>query len=184
MTHPLHSLKHEHRVIERALRAMEGMRARIASGREVPSEAISQLLDFISAFADGFHHHKEEEILFPALQRQGMAEEGGPLSAMHQQHEIGRALISALRQAAEARKNGSEDASLLFVENARRYTELLTAHIELEDSVLFRLADEVLEEEDKRYISDAFNRAADELGESAVESYEQTASDLERAWAL
>lgn len=163
---------------------MEGMCVRIASGRKVPLDALSQLIDFIGAFADGFHHRKEEDILFPALYLQGMAEEGGPLGVMHQQHEIGRSLIDELRQSVDALKNGSEVAGQLFIEDARRYTELLTAHIELEDSVLFRLADEVLEEEDKKYISDAFNQAASELGEGAVERYEQTASNLERAWAL
>lgn len=184
MSHPLHSLKHEHRVIERALRALEGMCARIASGGEVPAEALSRLVDFISAFADGFHHRKEEEFLFPALQRQGITGDSGPLGLMHHQHEVERTLMSELRQAIESIRDGSEVAGQLFVEGARRYTDLLTGHIELEDSVLFRLADEVLEEEDKKFILEAFRQAADELGADAIERYEKTASDLEQAWAL
>ena len=163
---------------------MEGMCARIASGIEVPAESLSRLVDFISAFADGFHHRKEEELLFPALRRQGIGEDGGPLEVMHHQHEVERGLIMALRQAVEAMGNGSETAIRHFVEDARRYTDLLTAHIELEDSVLFRLADEVLEEEDKKSLGEAFRQAAFELGPNAIERYEKTASDLERAWAL
>jgi hemerythrin-like domain-containing protein len=184
MPHPLYNLKHEHRVIERAIRALEGMSVRIASGGEVPAEALVQIVDFISEFADRFHHRKEEEFLFPALRSKGITDEGGALGLMHRQHEIERTLMSELRQAIEALDQGSEVASQLFVEGAHRYIDLLIGHIELEDSVLFRLADEVLEEADKKSIGDAFRQTANEIGLDTIEKYEKLASDLERAWAI
>ncbi len=163
---------------------MEGMSTRIALGEEIPAESLSRLMDFISGFADRFHHRKEEEILFPALRSQGIGEDGGALEVMHRQHEVERDLIGELRLVVEALGNGNEAASQLFVDDARRFTDLLTTHIELEDSVLFRLADEVLEEEDKKSILEAFRRAAEELGLAALEKYEKAASDLEQTWAL
>ncbi|MFY9572632.1 MAG: hemerythrin domain-containing protein, partial [Blastocatellia bacterium] len=72
MTHPLHTLKHEHRVIERALRALDGVCARLQWGQQVPAEVLAQLVDFVSTFADRHHHGKEEACLFPVLQRHGI----------------------------------------------------------------------------------------------------------------
>jgi hemerythrin-like domain-containing protein len=184
MSQPLHSLKHEHRVIERVLRALEGMCLRLQAGGEVPTESLADVVNFISAFADRFHHRKEEDYLFPALHLRGITREGGPLGAMEQEHEIERNLLGELRQAIAAFSDGNEVAVQLFVEDSRRFTELLTRHIELEDQMLFRLADEVLDDDDKKSIGQAFREAEAELGPDGVEKYERMASDLERAWAI
>lgn len=184
MAHPLYTLKHEHRVIERVLRALDGICLKLDAGAEVPPEALAEVVDFISSFADHFHHRKEEDILFPALKRLGISSEGGPLSVMEREHETERKLMVELRQAIEAFKNGSEVASRLFVEDARRFIEMLTSHIEVEDRVLYRLADEVLADEDKKAIGKAFSEAEAELEPGAIEMYERKATRLEKTWAL
>ena len=47
MSRPTHLLRHEHRVIEQAMRALEGMCIRMMAGSDVPDEELSKLLDFI-----------------------------------------------------------------------------------------------------------------------------------------
>lgn len=183
MSLPLHTLKHEHRVIERALRGVRGICAKLDSGEQVPLEIMSDIVDFVQGFADRFHHGKEESYLFPALQRQGIALEGGSLGAITHEHEVERALTTELDRALRGLKEGDELAIEIFVEAATRYTDHLTGHIRHEDAILFRFADEMLDEEEKETLGDNFKQAAGDLGEGEVERYEQIATRLEQDWA-
>src|SRR5262245_7965261 len=94
MAGPLHTLKHEHRVIERALRALDGVCSRLEWGQSVPQDVLSRLVNFFSAFANRYHHGKEESYLFPALERRGITRNGGPLGVMENEHDIERGLTS------------------------------------------------------------------------------------------
>ncbi len=184
MIGPLHTLKHEHRVIERTLRALDGMCKRLLWGEHVSADALAQVVDFISAYADGFHHKKEEEYLFPALAEQGIAIEGGPLGVMNRQHECERELTSEMIAAIEAYRSLDTHASSRFVEAAIKYIDFLIAHMEKEDSMLFRLADELLEDEEKTALGEAFKQAEQLLTRRTVQEYEQIASALEERWGV
>jgi hemerythrin-like domain-containing protein len=184
MTHPLNLLKHEHRVIERALRALDGVCARLEWGQQVPAEVLSQFVDFISTFADRYHHGKEETHLFPALQRQGIQREGGPLAALEHEHQIESKLASEMRLAIQEYKSVDPAARQRFIDAARRYTNHLLSHIDREDSILFRLADEILDEEDKASLIEGFKLAEEEFGAGAKEKYDRIASALEQQWAV
>ena len=184
MTQPLHTLKPDHRVIERALHALDGICMRIQWGERVPLSALSQVVDFISNFADCYHHGKEEAHLFPALRRQGIVYEGGPLGVMEHQHEIERELTDAMVGALEGYRDLDPEAAQRFSEAARKYTDHLIGHIEKEDSILFRLADEILDDEEKQGLGEAFDRAQAEFGVEALEKYEALATKLEAAWSV
>ena len=60
-------LMEEHRVIERVLTALERAATRLSNGQEVYLRFFTGTTVFIKNFADGFHHQKEEGILFPAM---------------------------------------------------------------------------------------------------------------------
>ena len=184
MTQPLHTLKHEHRVIERALHALDGICMRIQWGERVPLAALTQAVDFISNYADCYHHGKEEAHLFPALKRQGVAHEGGPLGIMERQHEIERELTDAMVSALDGYRDLDPEAAREFGEAARKYTDHMIGHMEREDSILFRIADEILDDEDKQKIGEAFNRTQAEFGVETLEKYERLATQLEEAWAV
>jgi len=183
MSYPIHTLKHEHRVIEQGLRALAGVCLRFSSGEPVPPEALAQLLDFIRAFADRYHHGKEEAYLFPALERQGIVREGGPLAMMESEHQVERELVAELGRDFEAYQAGIPDAHWRFVETAGRFIDLLVGHIQREDQILFRIAEEVLDQTDQASLSAAFKQAEAEIGAGVLENYERIAAELERAWA-
>jgi hemerythrin-like domain-containing protein len=181
---PIHSLKHDHRVIERALRALDGISMRIQWGERVPLSALSQVVDFISNFADCYHHGKEEAHLFPALKRQGVEHEGGPLGVMERQHEIERELTDKMVTALDGYRDLDPEAAREFSLAARKYTDHLTAHIQTEDSLLFRIADELLDDLDKQEVGEAFARVRMEFGVASLEKYELLATQLEDAWGV
>lgn len=184
MSGPLHTLKHEHRVIERALRAIDGICARLVWGEQVPVAALASLVDFISGYADGFHHVKEENYLFPALQRHNIQGHGGVLGLIEQEHEMERDLTSEMRRAIEQYQSADPLARHHFVEAAQRYSELLIPHIEHEDNMLFRLAEELLDAADIVLLSEGFKDTAFNVGAERLENLEKTASVLEETWAI
>lgn len=184
MAHPLHTLKHEHRVIERALRALDGVCARLQWGHDVPAGTLSQLVEFMSTFADRHHHGKEEAYLFPVLRRHGLEQNSGPLGAIAREHQIESALSTEMQQAIEGYREADPVARQRFIDAARRYVDHLLSHIDKEDAILLRLADEILDEEDVASLSAGFRQAETELGVGANERYDGIASALERDWAL
>ncbi len=184
MSFAIYNLKHEHRIIERALRALEGICLRLEAGDAVPLDALMQAVEFIGTFADSYHHGKEEEFLFPALERAGIERAGGALGAIDHQHELERELTSGLNRAIRACQLGNEGAQELFVTDARRYVDLMIRHMQMEDSMLFRLADEVLSEEEHDQLQQAFRQAQSELGMAGVERYERLAAELEQQWSV
>ena len=56
MARPTHLLKHEHRVIEQVMRALEGICVRLELKEVIPEADLIHLYDFIQIYADRFHH--------------------------------------------------------------------------------------------------------------------------------
>lgn len=184
MTAPFHKLKHEHRIIEQGLRALNGISLRLDYGERIPPESLSRMVDFIRTFADRFHHGKEEMHLFPALEQHGFMREGGPLGVIEEEHEIERRLLAELDEAIGAYRNGDAGASRHFADTARKYADHLIRHVHKEDNILFRLADDMLDEKEKASLSDAFKQVEIEMGEGLIEKYERMAEELEEEWSV
>jgi hemerythrin-like domain-containing protein len=182
MSRPTHLLRHEHRVIEQAMRALEGMCIRMKAGSIVPDEELSKLLDFIRNFADRIHHAKEVTHLFPALEQIGLRGESGPLAFLRNEHETERRLLAELELAVEDyRYNYS--ATEKFVAAALEFKEHLVEHIEQEDSFLFALAEEMLDDEVKDSLIHSF--AAENAGAAEMtRRYEDLAEELEKNWSV
>ena len=180
MSRPTHILKHEHRVIERALRALDGMRMHPNSGGSVPPEALCQILDFIQNFADRFHHAREETYLFPALGNNGFQKESGALGFLTGEHETERLLELAIGEY----RHGDSTAVDRFVEAAHLYREHMVGHMREEDAILFRLAEEVLDEAVKASLTQSFGREEAQDRDGTVARYERLAQELEKNWAV
>jgi hemerythrin-like domain-containing protein len=179
---PTHLLRHQHRVIEQAMRALEGICFRMRAGEGVPDGELSKLLYFIRDYADGFHHAKEEIHLFPALEQAGIRDENGPLAFLRNEHETERRLLGELDLAIEEYHRDSA-AGEKFVSAALQFKDHLIGHIEQEDAILFRLAEEMLEERTKdSLIRDFAYQNAD--SQAMTQRYEQVARELEMAWAV
>ncbi len=184
MARPTHILRHEHRVIEQGLRALDGMCLRLKSGGSVPPDALEQMLDFIQNFADRFHHAREEAFLFPALEQSGMRQGDSALMFLRKEHDVERHLLAELELAAEEYRYGSTEASDRFVTAAVQFRDHLVGHIQKEDTLLYHLAEELLDEEVKLTLIHDFAHDRGQTGEEITARYEQMARDLEKMWAL
>lgn len=147
-------LMDEHRVIERVLDAVDRMLAEGVIDRGFMLGA----LDFIRNFADGCHHAKEEDHLFPALERAGVPREGGPIGCMLHEHEQGRSFVAVITSNLDAAASGRMDAIEAVRRAAGGYVSLLRQHIQKEDNVLFVMAERALDCQRKRELLADFDR--------------------------
>jgi hemerythrin-like domain-containing protein len=169
---PTEILKSEHRIIEQVSSCLEVLADRAAAGN-LDEPAARQALDFFGTFADGCHHHKEEDHLFPALEAHGLPRQGGPTGVMLAEHEQGRGHIRAMMAALDR-----HDA-WPFVSHARAYVRLLRSHIAKEDDVLFPRADRILSDSEQRAVVAAFSRVEEkELHAGTHERYLRLADEL------
>ena len=182
MKAPIEVLKAEHRVIEKALCALDGLCDCIERGGDVPAAALDELASFISTFADRFHHAKEEAHLFPALERHGLPAQGGPIAVMLHEHESGRRMAASLRLASEDYAKGDRKAADSFARTGRSFSEHLRSHIHKEDNILFMIADSVLDAGAMTSVTAGFQAAETEFGPGFRDKYEELAARLERDW--
>lgn len=155
---PTDLLSQDHRVIERVLNSLDTAAARLHAGAAVRPAYFIEAAEFIKGFADGCHHRKEEEHLFPAMEEAGFPRFGGPIGVMLAEHEDGRRYTAGLRAAAERLAGADKGAVSDVVENARGYVELLRQHIMKEDNVLFTMARRALPPEVQDELLHAFER--------------------------
>jgi hemerythrin-like domain-containing protein len=154
--HPADVLSHEHRIIESKLDELELQLRRIHAGEPLSRAFFDDALDFFRNFADGCHHAKEENLLFPRMKERGVPERGGPIGVMLAEHDQGRGYLRAVRENLPGAANGSPEALQIVTGNAAAYIAMLRQHIQKEDNILFRMARMVLHPDDVAELSREF----------------------------
>jgi hemerythrin-like domain-containing protein len=119
-------------------------------------EHIEDMIDIIRNFADGLHHAKEENLLFPALGKKGFSQQQGPVAVMLHEHVEGRNFVKGMAENLELFKNGSKTAVALLYQNMEGYAELLDSHILKENNILFRMADNALSDSEQKELLKEF----------------------------
>jgi hemerythrin-like domain-containing protein len=141
---PTQQLKAEHEAVLLSLRILEASATALEAGEASAAAEIGKLLEFFRVFVDRCHHGKEEEFLFPELERRGVPREGGPVGVMLHEHEIGRAHVRAMTAALARLAAGEAAAAAEVAQEADAYSAMLQAHIYKENNILFRMADQVV----------------------------------------
>ena len=151
---PTQTLVDEHRVILKALDLLENAAHRLEAHEDVPEAWWRSLLDWLRGFADGRHHAKEENVLFPAMVRCGAPERGGPIDVMLDEHATGRAFLHVMAEGSVVQRAAA----------AREYVRLLREHIEKENQILFPFADAIFDTPTQQVVRREFE-AADHVNE-------------------
>ena len=151
-------LRKEHDAILQMLEVSDALAQRLSNGAAVEPERLTEMLEFFQIFADHCHHGKEEDLLFPLLERKGLLRAGGPVGVMLDEHEQGRALIRCMTDAAQAYKERDALAGRRYADASRRYAALLRQHIDKENQILFMLADRLLSPDEQEELVQGFER--------------------------
>lgn len=138
------NLEQDHTYILRLIDVMEIM----TQNKTFDAEDVESVIYLIKNYADGFHHEKEEQMLFPLMATKGFSMSNGPLAVMLHDHEQGRNYVKGMVEGIEQLRNGSEMAYTTIRDNMTGYISLLRGHIYKENNVLFRMADNLFTEAD------------------------------------
>lgn len=151
-------LEEEHALILRALDVLEAGLGRMEAGAPVGGPSFGELTEFFRIFADQHHHGKEEEILFRHMGEElDYGRRSGPIGVLCSEHEVGRAHVRAMADAA-SRLETDPDAARRLADQGRAYLALLRAHIEREDHKVFPVVEDFLGPGERAGLMAAFSR--------------------------
>ena len=166
------SLRKDHDLIEKVVKAMEVTLQLLKSGKKIPESILLPTIDFTKNFTDVCHHGKEEESFFPALGQTGMPTNMGPIAVMLMEHEMTRKIALHMEDSAkEYLSTGSTDA---LISDISQYVEHMGQHLWKENNRLFMMADMRLSE-----ISDKVNSELDVVEKKKLEQLGKSRQDYE-----
>jgi len=179
------ALRSEHDTILAVIACLRAACQAAAGGGEFDAETFRKGVEFIRGYADAWHHAKEEVHLFPALEAMGMPREGGPVGVMLHEHEIGRSYVAGMADNLDAASGGDEEAREMVVRHALGYADLLEAHIQKENGILFEMADRMLPPDEQRRLEDVYRSAIpDGADEATGARFEELAAALCQRWKI
>ncbi len=136
----IETLMAEHQQILGAIGALEGFAGEVLHGGGDAAE-LGQFVTFIREFADAHHHAKEEDLLFVAMVEAGFSRDSGPIGMMLQDHADGRQHVGVLAEVALTPAPWSATDRERLHAAALGYADLLRAHIQKEDGILYPMAE-------------------------------------------
>jgi hemerythrin-like domain-containing protein len=148
------NLENDHVHILRLIEVME----KITFTTEPNVEHLENIVKLIRNFADGLHHNKEENLLFPKMVEKGFSFEQGPVAVMLHDHEEGRGYVKGMAENIAFYKAGDATTIGNIYKNMLGYIELLRAHIAKENNILFRMADNALSADEQQALLAQFQR--------------------------
>jgi hemerythrin-like domain-containing protein len=175
---PLETLSNEHGLIRQFLDNLTMAASHIENGRRPSAAFFEKALEFSRGFADGYHHFKEEHVLFVRLAQERRGEVDAQLDALRHQHERSRELVAGIGRALEgyAAQDATKTAALL--ENLAAYASLLRHHIHLEDHHFYPMARKSLPGDAWDPIAKEFARERERHGGDAFERHHKLVVDM------
>jgi len=169
-------LMDEHEGILLGLKILEKMVDLVREGKKVENSGIEEMIEFFRLFADKCHHGKEEDLMFPAMEKAGIPKEGGPIGQMLFEHKEGRKHITEMAVSIE----GGTLKRDKFIQAAENYITLLRAHIDKENKVLFPMGDQLISGDQQKLLLEQFEKFEEEvMGRGTHEKFHSLLHDFE-----
>ena len=175
------SLRKDHKLIEKVLQALDATIKLLKDGKQIPEQILLPTIDFTQNFTDVCHNGKEEEVLFPALEKAGMPTHMGPIRMMIVDHQRTKAIAEKIQEASTKYLETSDSADLILALEV--YVQHVTEHLWKENNRLFMMAEARLNYAAKdvdKNLEDVEEKKLKELGKTRSD-YETLADDLEKS---
>ena len=174
------SLRKDHKLIEKVLQALDATIKLLKEGKQIPEQILLPTIDFTQNFTDVCHHGKEEEALFPALEKAGMPSHMGPIRMMIVEHQRTKDIAGKIEEASKKYLNTDDSVDLILA--LETYVQHVTEHLWKENNRLFMMAEARLNHATKdidKNLEDIEEKKLKELGKTRSD-YETLADDLEK----
>ena len=159
MYNSLSLLFEEHEYISDAIEVARNAESLLGINDQEYEETISELIRFFRNYGDLYHHHKEEQILFPEMAKKNELLSEGILKEMYDNHSYFRELLLEIEYHLEAIEYTEASVKIAV------YTESLSDHIAVEKEELFQAASSLFTSDELENISYRFIDMDREVGE-------------------
>ena len=172
------SLRRDHDLIEKVLKSMWSTLPLLKSGKTIPEPILNQVIDFSMNFTDVCHHGKEENSLFPELEKKGMPRNSGPIAVMLMEHEVTRKIATRMEASSKTYLKSGDSTQLII--DMQEYINHVVQHLWKENNRLFEMAEMALRndsEQISKNLQEMENTKLKEIGKTR-EEYERFAEEL------
>ena len=171
---PIQLLMDEHDVISHVEKLIHSLQKWLNKNQEIYESSIQSLLIFFKEYADGYHHYKEERILFPKLNNHPDFSQQELIAELEEHHELFRDHLSTIKDSL-ARRDFEKVQDTLVI-----YVDELLDHIAVENDELFVMAESILTENELEKVYFAFMDIDVELGQNKKEQLIKLLKDIEQ----
>jgi hemerythrin-like domain-containing protein len=175
---PTEILEAEHRVIAKVISAVSVLADRVEVDQAVDVEMLRNIVEFMRIYADKCHHGKEEDLLFPLLEKKGIPMQGCPVGALLAEHARGRVLVTSLSDATTSYENGEPAAQEAILKSLHSIFAVYPNHIWKEDYLLFPMTNKVLSPVEQQKLSEDFEEVETHIGKELHHRLEEVAEHL------
>jgi hypothetical protein len=134
-------LTNDHHTTERVFEAV----SKALSGPSAPAVGLMQdAARYFREYVDGCHNKKEEQHLFPLIEKRGVPRQGGPLAVMLSEHDESRTVLPRLLALIDAYAAGRESVLDQLRQVFEEYASLLKNHFWKENDILYPMARRVM----------------------------------------
>jgi hemerythrin-like domain-containing protein len=176
---PIETLRNEHGLIRRFVDLLSVAVTRLEVESPPPRAFFDNGIEFVRGFSDGFHHKKEELVMFVQLAQKKHGAIDGQIEALRYQHDQGRGFIAAIAGALDGYAERDPKDTAVVRENAAAFASLLKHHIHTEDHIFFPMAGEAMTEEELETLGKKFEKVQEVHGADTFERYHKLIVDLE-----
>lgn len=175
---PTESLRKDHFLIEKMINALQTISSLLNNGKQIPESILNQAVDFSINFTNTCHHGKEEEALFPTLEKKGMPREGGPIARMLYEHEITKNLAESIVKSTKNYIICGDYKEL--VKDIDKYVQHVSLHLSKENQRLFAMADIILKDQENQVNNNLIEIEQEKLNKigNSREHYEKLIEEI------
>lgn len=173
------SLRRDHDLIEKVIRSVETAILLLKDNKKIPESILMPVIDFTKNFVDVCHHGKEENSLFPSLEKTGMPRNMGPIATMLMEHEITKKIASEIESSARAYLKTNDSSKLVL--DLESYVDHIKKHLWKENNRLFIMAEMQLQQFSEQVEQNLDNAEKEKLAVLGKDRsyYEKLVSDLD-----
>jgi len=171
-------LMDDHTMHEKVFAALEKAFQRAAPP---PADLIAGAVEYISEYLERCHNRKEEEHLFPRMERRGIPREGGPLVVMLMEHDRQKVLVEQIRNDGTSYARGDQAALDSLRQALDEYIALCKDHFWKENDILYPMAMRVMDAADEEAVARGIEAVEASLGEGVRARYYALAERLATA---
>ncbi len=166
-------LKEEHRLILDFLDQLTLAGEKLVRNQNLTREFFDNAVAFAKEFADGFHHHKEEDLMFRMLAQKHAGALDDELEKLKQQHEQCRDFVSEISDAIDGYAQGSDSQTRIIHRKLDEYISALRQHVNHENVVFFPKASRELSAEELDVLAAEYDKFDEKAGGQTMSRNEE-----------